>query len=84
MHVLVNDVNNECEKRTFLYNALHAKHKVNVGEKHADFWVDKTYNFTFMPNLENKKVNPSIIYAVDDVRLGLKNEIPVWLMGFLY
>lgn len=84
MHVLINEVDDECEKRTFLYNALHAKHKVNLGKKHTDFLIDNNYHFAFVPNLENKKANSHIIYAVDDVKLGLKNEIPVWLMGFLY
>ncbi len=84
MHVLVNNVDSECEHRTFLYNALHARHKVNLGKKHTDFLIDGTLNFSFKTYLENKKINPHFIYAVDEVKNGYNNEIPIWLFGFLY
>jgi hypothetical protein len=84
MHVIANDVNSECECRTFLYNALHSRHKVNLGKKHADFLVDEKLNFSFKSESETKKTKPQIIYAVDKMKTGHKNEIPIWLLGFLY
>ena len=84
MHVIANDVNSECECRTFLYNALHSHHKVNLGKKHADFLVDEKLNFSFKSESETKKTKPQIIYAVDKMKTGHKNEIPIWLLGFLY
>ncbi|MHB9056464.1 MAG: ATP-binding protein [Paludibacteraceae bacterium] len=84
MHVMVSEVDVLCERRTFLYNALHARHKVNLGKKHADFLIDNNYNFKYINNLEHHKNNSNIIYAVDSTQTGLKNEIPIWLLGFLY
>ncbi|MFV0390643.1 MAG: AAA family ATPase [Paludibacteraceae bacterium] len=86
MHALANNIDVACERRTFLYNALHARHKVNFGKKHTDFLVDGKQNFKYVDSLENIKINPGVFYAVDNVSpgLGARHEIPVWLLGFLY
>ncbi|HHT22621.1 MAG TPA: AAA family ATPase [Bacteroidales bacterium] len=84
MHVLTDEVKKDDEMKTFLYNALHAKHKVSQGKKHNDFLIDNKIDITYLSNIENKKTRSHNIYAMDDVRLGQKNEIPVWLFGFLH
>jgi predicted AAA+ superfamily ATPase len=85
MHVLVNEVDTDCERRTFLYNALHSRHKVNLGKTLSQFIVNNTLSFTYQENIENiKKINPNTFYAVNEVKCDLKNEIPIWLLGFLY
>lgn len=84
MHVLVDEVIPEYEHMTFLYNALHSRHKVNLGKKHADFLVDGTLNIAYYRDKEIRKKNPLVYYAVvDESKIG-KNEIPIWLFGFLY
>ena len=84
MHVMLNNVDKVCEQRTFLYNALHARHKVNLGKKHADFLIDNALSFKHIERLKNQKNNPNTLYAVSNITTGAKNEIPVWLFGFLY
>lgn len=84
MHVLVNEVNPECEKTTFLYNALHSRHKVNLGKKHTDFLIDGQLNIGYWGENETKKKNPHVYYAVNDDKELAKNEVPIWLFGFLY
>lgn len=84
MYVISTDVDVNCEMKTYLYNALLSHHRVNLGRKHADFLIDETYNFKYIHNLKQQKNNPSMLYAVDKALTGAKNEIPAWLLGFLY
>lgn len=84
IHALAAEIDKESERRTFLYNALHARHKVNFGKKHSDFLVDEKYNLTYKPCADKKKNNVHIYYAVDAVKNTDKNKIPIWLFGFLY
>jgi predicted AAA+ superfamily ATPase len=78
------NVDRAVERRTFLYNALHARHKVNTGKMQADFCADKQYNFIYQSHRQQDKQNPRLYYAMDDIEVGFKNEIPLWLLGFLY
>ncbi|NDV45754.1 ATP-binding protein [Paludibacter sp. 221] len=77
-------VDKGAEHRTFLYNALHAKHKVNMCRHHTDFCIDQYYHFKCEQKPQYAKYNPKVLYAVDDIEVGTKNEIPLWLLGFLY
>ncbi|MEA4974704.1 MAG: AAA family ATPase [Paludibacter sp.] len=84
MHAVFPDnTNQEAEKKTFLYNALHAKHKVNTGRYHSDFCVDKKINFKYDTKTTNRH-GSKIHFAVDAMETTNKNEIPLWLFGFLY
>lgn len=78
------NVDREAERRTFLYNALHARHKVNMCKHHSDFFIDQTYHFKYEPKPQYAKYNSKVVYVVDDVQVGTKNEVPLWLLGFLY
>ena len=77
-------VDKTAERCTFLYNTLHAKHKVNICRNHTDFCIDQYYHFKCEPKPQYAKHNPKVIYAVDDIEVGTKNEVPLWLFGFLY
>ena len=84
MHaVLPDSIDYDAERKTFLYNALHAKHKVNTGKYHSDFCVDKKNNFKYDVKSANRH-GSKIYYAVDATEVANKNEIPLWLFGFLY
>lgn len=84
MHVIGQDfVNREVECKTFLYNTLHAKHKVNLGKKQYDFCIDQKYQFK-LGNNSSIKNSLNCFYAIDGITVGQKNEIPLWLFGFLY
>ena len=84
MHVINYDgINKDAENRTFFYNALHAKHKVNTSRNHNEFIIDQQYFF----RCENKRqhIHTNKYYTVvSDAETGIKNEIPLWLFGFLY
>ena len=84
MHVIVNDVDTTCERKTFLYNALSDRYRVSLGKKHADFMIDSSINLKYIDNPVQKRNNSNILYAVNSMKTGAENEIPIWLFGFLY
>jgi predicted AAA+ superfamily ATPase len=73
-------------RETFFYNQLQVLHKVNYTEE-TDFKVDDKYLFEIGGrNKTQKQIGglPNAFLALDDVETGFKNEIPLWLFGFLY
>lgn len=78
-----NNVDKTIERKTFLYNALHVRYKVNSGKFQSDFCVDGKYNFKYLNNESIRRKN-NLLYTVDDIEIGTQNEIPLWLLGFLY
>lgn len=68
---------------TFLYNALHAKHKVNAGRSSNDFLVDQKLHFKMIDN-QTHKVTTNNFYVTSELLGNGKNLIPLWLLGFLY
>jgi len=83
-HVLIPDkIDKDAERKTFFYNALHAKHKVNISKYQNDFCIDGKLHFK-CENSKQHKYSNKTFYAVDDIEIGSKNEIPLWLFGFLY
>jgi len=85
MHV-VNPGNVEpvAERKTFFYNALHVRHKVNLCKFQMDFCIDGQYHFKCESKPETGRHYSKAIYAVDNIEVGNKNEIPLWIFGFLY
>lgn len=84
MHIIQEENRNtEIEYKTFLYNALHARHKVNQGKNEADFLVDNELVFRYETNQLRKHATKT--YFVSDIRQSTtKNVIPLWVLGFLY
>jgi len=78
------NVDKTAARKTFFYNALHSRHKVNMCKYHLDFCIDQIYHFRCENKPENGKIYAKAIYAVDEIEIGNKNEIPLWLFGFLY
>ncbi|HLW39011.1 MAG TPA: AAA family ATPase [Brumimicrobium sp.] len=73
-------------RETFFFNQLQQGHKVTF-TKETDFCVNNTFYFEIggrnkstqqIKNLKNAYL------ALDDVTMGYRNEIPLWLFGFLY
>lgn len=77
------NVDTKAIQKTFFYNALHARHKVNVSKYQNDFCIDGKYHFKCDIPKQHKSGSKTY-YAVDDIETGVKNEIPLWLFGFLY
>ncbi|GBU08190.1 ATPase AAA [Bacteroidales bacterium] len=70
-------------RETFFYNQVHKDYKVNEGSKGAQFLVDSKYNFKIEDSSETKNIQ-DIYYAIDGLKEGRDNYIPLWLFGFLY
>jgi predicted AAA+ superfamily ATPase len=73
-------------RETFFLNQIKQKHEIHYPEK-GDFLVDRQYIFEV--GGRNKKANqikalPDSYLAATDVEIGVGNQIPLWLFGFLY
>ena len=67
---------------TNFYTAIHGAHKVNATERSAMFIVDNQYYFDVREKPSNRDtIRPT---AVAEMELGRGNQMPLWLLGFLY
>ena len=73
-------------RETFFFNQLSQGHQVTYPLK-GDFYVDEKYLFEVggknKSNQQIKTKENSFVVA-DDIEIGYKNKIPLWLFGFLY
>ena len=67
---------------TCFYTSIHGQHKVNATERSAMFVVDNKFYFDVKetPSLRDA-IRPT---AVGELEMGRGNQIPLWLLGFLY
>lgn len=73
-------------RETFFFNQLQQKHKVTY-TKHTDFCVEGKYYFEVGgKNKSTKQIKDlnNAFLAIDGMTIGFRNEIPLWLFGFLY
>ena len=67
---------------TFFYNAVHGSHRVNATERSAMFIVDNQYFFDVKEKgTARDAIRPT---AIGELETGRGNQIPLWLLGFLY
>ena len=67
---------------TFFYNTIHGAHRVNATERSAMFIVDNQYYFDVKEQVSVRDtIRPT---AVGELELGRGNQMPLWLLGFLY
>ena len=67
---------------TYFYTAIHGAHKVNATERSAMFIVDNQYYFDVKEKVSVRDtIRPT---AVGELELGRGNQMPLWLLGFLY
>lgn len=71
-------------RETFFYNTLHKDHRLNMGSKNAQFLVNRELSFRIQGSVPRSRINPHFYYAVDDLKIGSENLIPLWLFGFVY
>lgn len=73
-------------RETFFVNQLRENHSVNISLK-GDFLIDNQYVFEIGGKGKSGKqivgIENSFIVQ-DDIEIGYKNFIPLWLFGFLY
>jgi predicted AAA+ superfamily ATPase len=80
-----NNLNSGSIRETFFVNSISPLHLVNTSIK-GDFVVDDTYVFEVGgASKTNKQISglPDSFLAVDDIEIGSRNKIPLWLFGFL-
>src|SRR5574344_224366 len=71
---------------TFFVNTMWKDHKVNQSPKNDFYTVDNKLKFKICNALdvERKKFRQDTIYARFNTEVGRGNQIPLWLLGFLY
>lgn len=71
---------------TFFVNALWKDHKVTQGARDAFYTVDGQQKFRICDASAPNKMrqSPDTIYARYNTEVGKDNQIPLWLLGFLY
>lgn len=71
---------------TFFVNSLWKDHQINQGARENFYTVDGHMKFRVCDaDIQNKiRCNPDIIYARYNTEVGKDNQIPLWLLGFLY
>ena len=71
---------------TFFVNSLWKDHKVNAGGRDFNYLVDEKLKFRILDAKSpgRQRILPDIIYARYNTEIGTGNQIPLWLLGFLY
>jgi predicted AAA+ superfamily ATPase len=71
---------------TFFVNSLWKDHKVNQGARDSIYVVDEKIKFRICDANIHFKIRyaPDTIYARYNTEIGKDNQIPLWLLGFLY
>ena len=71
---------------TFFVNSLWKDHKVNQGSRDSLYMVDERLKFRVCDAEASGKtrISPDTIYARYNTEIGKDNQIPLWLLGFLY
>ena len=73
-------------RETFFFNQLTVNHQVSLPAQ-GDFYVDERYTFEVGGKGKNIRqiANTAESFVVaDELEMGYKNKIPLWLFGFLY
>ncbi len=79
-------VEKQTAMETFFVNSLWKDHKVNQGPHEQGFLVDEKQKFRICDAAVNNKIRyaQDTIYARYNTEIGRGNQIPLWLLGFLY
>jgi uncharacterized protein len=73
-------------RETFFMNQVQVSHQVTL-PKFGDFMVDDQFVFEIGgPNKTAQQIQgiPNAYLALDQIKIGSGNKIPLWLFGFLY
>ena len=76
------DVRQQDIAETYFYNALHACHKINAGDRNALFIIDGKHYFN-VHDREPRRTDMRLT-AIKDLQTGHDRTIPLYLFGFLY
>ncbi len=79
-------VDRQTAMETFFVNSLWKDHKVNQHGRDQYYLVDGKLKFKICDAEASNKIRyaPDTIYARYNTEIGRNNQIPLWLLGFLY
>jgi predicted AAA+ superfamily ATPase len=79
-------VEKQTAMETFFVNSLWKDHKVNQNGHDNYYLVDGHQKFRICDATSTNKIRymPDTIYARYNTEIGKDNQIPLWLLGFLY
>lgn len=79
-------VNKQETMETFFVNTMWKDHKVSQGARDNFYTVDGTMKMKVCDadNCAKMRYSPDVIYARYNTEIGKGNQIPLWLLGFLY
>ncbi len=86
LYLTQTNVNTGNIRETFFANQLGIKHQLTLAQK-GDFMVNDTYTFEVGGASKTFKQLAGVknsFLVLDDMPLGIKNKIPLWLFGFMY
>ncbi len=71
---------------TFFVNTMWKDHTVNQGNKDNYYIIDGNRKFKVCDAASGNKtrINPDTVYARFNTEVGMDNQVPLWLFGFLY
>ena len=71
---------------TFFVNTMWKDHTVNQGNKDNYYIIDGNRKFKVCDAASGNKtrINPDTVYARFNTEVGMNNQVPLWLFGFLY
>ena len=71
---------------TFFVNTMWKDHNVNQGNKDNYYIIDGNRKFKVCDAASGNKtrINPDTVYARFNTEVGMDNQVPLWLFGFLY
>ena len=80
------NVDRQNAMETFFVNSLWKDHTVNQGGKDAHYIVDGDKRFSICDAKNDAKIrkNDDTYYARYNTEVGQDNQLPLWLLGFLY
>ncbi len=78
------EANRQAVCETFFYNAVHSKHRLNMGGNSVRFIVDGELKFRIISQRSKVRMGGDMNYAIDHIAVGRNNMIPLWIFGFLY
>ena len=78
-------VEKQTAMETFFVNSLWKDHKVNQSGGETTYLVDGSLKFRVCDATNNKvRYTPDVYYVRYNTEIGKENQIPLWLLGFLY
>lgn len=87
MHAIYpNEIVQQDVMETFFVNSLWKDHIVNQASKDSFYIVDEKRKFKICDADKCSKIrmNPDVIYTRYNTEVGKNNQVPLWLLGFLY